>query len=107
MKTKKGLIVLGAFALVATVALAGCSSTVSAKQQVSDAEVTASVKTRLAADPDVAALNIDVDTLEGTVTLSGRVSNDKERREAVEVARGTEHVRKVVDNLKVGDNDPN
>lgn len=107
MRSQRNLIALGAFALVATIFMTGCMSTVSAKRQIADGEITASVKTRLAADPDVAAFNIDVDTLEGTVTLSGRVATDKERKEALEVARGTEHVRKVVDNLKVGDNNPN
>jgi hyperosmotically inducible periplasmic protein len=103
MRNQKHLIVMGLVALVATFVLAGCSTTVSADRQIADSEITASVKTRLAADPDVAAINIDVDTLEGTVTLSGRVKTDKERQEALEIARGTEHVRKVVDNLKVGD----
>jgi osmotically-inducible protein OsmY len=97
---------MGIFALVATVVLTGCMSTVGAKRQMKDSEITASVKTRLAADPDVAAINIDVDTLEGTVTLSGRVASDKERQEALDLARGTEGVRKVVDNLKVGDHNP-
>ena len=107
MRNQKSLIALGGFALVATIFMTGCMSTVGAKQQVRDSEITASVKTRLAADPDVAARNIDVDTLEGTVTLSGRVESEKERKEALDLARGTEHVRKVVDNLKVGDHSSN
>jgi len=107
MRNQKTLIALGVFALVATIALAGCSTTVGAKRQLKDSEITAAVKTRLAADPDVAAIDIDVDTLEGTVTLNGRVKTDKERMEALEVARGTEGARKVVDNLKVGDHNPN
>jgi hyperosmotically inducible protein len=107
MRNQKSWIALGIFALVATVVLTGCMSTVGAKRQLKDSEVTAAVKTRLAADPDVAAINIDVDTLEGTVTLNGRVKTDKERLEALEVARGTNGARKVVDNLKVGDHNPN
>lgn len=107
MRSQKSLIALGVFALVATIGLAACSTTVGAKRQLKDSEVTAAVKTRLAADPDVAAIDIDVDTLEGTVTLNGRVKTDKERMEALEVARGTEGARKVVDNLKVGDHDSN
>jgi osmotically-inducible protein OsmY len=107
MRNHKSWIALGIFALVATIALAGCSTTVGVKRQLKDSEVTAAVKTRLAANPDVAAVDIDVDTLEGTVTLSGRVKTDKERMEALEVARGTDGARKVVDNLKVGDHTPN
>jgi osmotically-inducible protein OsmY len=103
MRTQKSLIALGVLALLATIALTACSTTVKPGRQVADSEITASVKTRLAANPDVAAIDIDVDTLEGVVTLSGRVKTDKERLEALEVARGTEGVRRVTDNLKVGD----
>src|SRR5688500_12410398 len=38
-----------------------------------DAGVTAAVKTRLLADPDVAGLRIDVDTTDKVVTLTGNV----------------------------------
>ena len=103
MRNQKSLIALGILALVATIALAACSTTVGTGRQLKDSEITALVKTRLVANPDVAAIDIDVDTLEGTVTLSGRVKTDKERMEALEVARGTEGVKRVTDNLKVGD----
>lgn len=93
------------FALVAIllVGLAACMSTVSKHQQISDAELTAAVKTRLTANPDVAARNIDVDTLEGVVTLSGRVASMKEKQEAEEVTRNTQGVKKCVNRLEVGD----
>ena len=46
---------------------------------VDDAVVTARVKARLAADPEVAALRIDVDTVAGVVTLNGQVASEAAR----------------------------
>jgi osmotically-inducible protein OsmY len=60
------------------------------------------VKSKLAADPEVSALDVSVQTEEGVVTLTGRVHDDEQRREAVRLARDTEGVRRVVDEIKVG-----
>jgi osmotically-inducible protein OsmY len=67
-----------------------------------DAAIGAKVKAKLAADPEVAAIHIDVDTLDHVVTLSGRVASIAVRDEAEKLARGTEGVRSVVNNLVVG-----
>lgn len=67
-----------------------------------DAALTASVKTKLLADTDVAGLKINVDTKNNIVTLTGTVSTAAEKKKAVQIARGTEGVKSVVDNLKVG-----
>lgn len=66
-----------------------------------DAGVTAKVKARLMADPEVNAFHIDVDTLEGRVTLSGKVTNEEQKAEAEKLARRTEGVREVVNRLQV------
>lgn len=68
-----------------------------------DAALTAQVKAKLAADPEVAAVHIDVDTLDRVVTLSGRVASAAVRDEAEKLARGTDGVRAVVNNLVVGE----
>jgi hyperosmotically inducible periplasmic protein len=67
-----------------------------------DAEITASVKARLAADPDVNPFTIDVDTVDGRVTLNGTVRTDYQRQEAEDLARRTEGVVEVVNLLVVG-----
>lgn len=64
-----------------------------------DAAITAKVKAKLAADPEVAAVHIDVDTLDHVVTLSGQVASSAVRDEADKLTRGTEGVRAVVNNL--------
>jgi len=70
--------------------------------RLEDAALAARVKARLIADPEVNPFQIDVDALDGVVTLGGMVESDHERREAEELARRTEGVREVVSNLEVG-----
>jgi hyperosmotically inducible protein len=78
---------------LATLMIVGCSS--------SDPGITTAVKTKLAADDVVKAYRIDVDTTEGVVTLSGAVDTPAARERAVQLARNTEGVANVVDNLTV------
>lgn len=66
-----------------------------------DAGITAAVKTKMLADPTVAGLKIDVDTTEGVVTLKGSVSSAAEKKRAVEIAKETEGVKSVKDDLKI------
>ena len=50
---------------------------------------------------DEVEMEAEVDTVDGTVTLTGEVESEEDRADAVEVARETEGVRDVVDNLQV------
>ena len=70
-------------------------------QATGDAALTAAVKTKLLADRSVSGLKIDVDTRDGVVTLTGTVNNATEKSEAVRIARSTDGVKTVRDNLKV------
>lgn len=63
--------------------------------------ITAKVKSRLLADSMVKGFNIDVDTLEREVTLTGIVRTDKEAQRVIELARGVRGVVKVKNNIKV------
>lgn len=67
----------------------------------SDVGITTSVKTRLAADELVKARNINVDTKDRVVTLTGNVGSQSEEAKALEIARGTGGVVDVVDNISV------
>ena len=71
-------------------------------QRVSDAAITAKVKTALLAESGVPGTAINVDTAGGNVTLRGRVDNQRQVERAVQVARGVEGVREVVNQLTVG-----
>jgi hyperosmotically inducible periplasmic protein len=66
-----------------------------AADTTTDAGITSAVKTRLLADKTVGGLKIDVDTRDGVVTLSGRVSSAAERAEAARLAGATKGVKSV------------
>lgn len=65
----------------------------------SDAATTAKVKARLMAEPGIDSLQIDVDTSNGRVTLSGEVDTPQHKARAKELAGSVEGVTGVVDRL--------
>jgi hyperosmotically inducible periplasmic protein len=67
-----------------------------------EAGLTGKIKAKMALDDRVKALAIDVTTVGSTVTLSGRVGSAAERDRAVALARETDGVTRVVDNLQIG-----
>jgi hyperosmotically inducible periplasmic protein len=69
----------------------------------SDAGITTSVKSKLAADDTVKAYEIDVDTSNRVVTLTGEVETSAAKEQAIKLARDTEGVRNVIDRLQVGE----
>ena len=81
--------------------VAAVSVTVAVACSQSDPGITTAVKSRLAADDTVKAYQIDVDTRDRVVTLSGTVENTAQKDQAVMLARQTEGVRDVVDQITV------
>jgi hyperosmotically inducible periplasmic protein len=69
---------------------------------LSDAAITSEVKTKFLAEPGVSGLNINVDTNNGVVTLSGMVKSKAESQKAMTIARNSKGVKRVVNNLKIG-----
>jgi hypothetical protein len=72
-----------------------------ARRALNDGSITAKIKAKMALDDTVKALDIDVDTVGTTVTLSGIVQSDAQKRKALQLARETEGVKQVVDQLQV------
>ena len=68
---------------------------------LTDAEITTAVKTKLLADKLVSGLNINVDTSNGVVTLTGPVHSTAERKQAVKLASHTSGVKHVISKLTV------
>lgn len=68
---------------------------------VDDATTTAAVKTRLIGNANTKGLQIDVDTANDVVTLSGRVESSAEKDLAEQLARGAKDVSEVRNNLVV------
>jgi osmotically-inducible protein OsmY len=66
-----------------------------------DTAITAKVKAAILAEPGLKSLQINVDTKDATVTLTGNVDSDMLRDRAKQIAMSTEGVRNVVDNLSI------
>ena len=66
---------------------------------VDDSVITGKVKAALVADPTTKAHQIDVDTYQGTVQLSGFVDNAEARARAAEIARDVDGVKDVKNSL--------
>jgi len=79
--------------------LAAAIMTVACAQ--TDAGITTNVKTKLAADDTVKAYQVDVDTRNGVVTLSGAVETAVAKDQAIRIARETDGVRDVIDQIRV------
>ena len=88
--------------LVLVAFVAGCKTTSSPGRQVDDAAIKTAVKAKLAADVKLSTLtNIDVNSTNGIVTLSGQVRDESDRVAAVAVARSVDGVVRVNNELQV------
>jgi len=85
--------VLGTAALIV-----GCSQ--------SDSGITSTIKSKLVADDVVKARDIDVDTRDRVVTLTGTVQSPIEESRAIEIARDTKGVADVIDKMAVASGEP-
>ncbi|WNM61322.1 BON domain-containing protein [Candidatus Nitrospira neomarina] len=71
---------------------------------VDDAMITSSVKSALIADDLIDAFEVEVDTHRSTVMLSGFVETQNQIDRAVEIAKKTDGVQKVVNKLAIKPN---
>jgi len=96
---------LAALAISLTLlAVSGCA--VSRGQEsvgayVDDTGITTMVKSRFFEDKDVAGSSIGVETLNGTVMLSGFAKNSLERNKAEVIARGVKGVKSVKNEIAI------
>ncbi|MBO0861172.1 MAG: BON domain-containing protein [Chloracidobacterium sp.] len=91
--TRIALIVLGALLAMAS---ANCE-----RRSVTDAAITAAVKSKLAAPDDNGQSDVNVDTRGGVVTLTGAVETQAEKERAERVAGNAEGVTRVINNIMV------
>lgn len=84
-------------------AASACSGRQPADMQITDASITAKVKSKIVADPSVNPFEIDVDTTDRVVRLSGTVETDEDRRRAAEIAMNTRGVTAVENEIELGD----
>jgi len=97
-------IILASIITIASLAGAGCAVSdgqSSVGQYVDDTAITTRVKARFAEDKSVSAMRIQVETLNGTVQLSGFATSQTEKDNAAALARGVSDVKKVANNIVV------
>lgn len=68
---------------------------------VDDATITTQVKARFAEDPKVSAMAIQVETLKGTVQLSGFAKSSSERSSAETITKSVPGVKRVINDITV------
>jgi hyperosmotically inducible protein len=68
---------------------------------LSDSALTAKIKSKMALDDTVRARTVDVSTTDHIVTVSGTVRSQTEHDRAVQLARETSGVTRVIDHLTV------
>jgi Predicted periplasmic or secreted lipoprotein len=92
-----------AAAAITVVTATGCA--VARNQQtaglIDDAGITTAVKAKMAEDKTVAATSISVETLNGTVQLSGFAKSQAEKNQAEAIARSTKNVKEVRNSIVV------
>jgi hyperosmotically inducible protein len=83
--------------------LAACvaAATTAAPADTSDAWITTKAKIALLTSEDVGGLDVDVDTVDGKVTLHGKVASAAEKARAEEVTRRIDGVKEVTNLLQV------
>lgn len=70
-------------------------------EYLDDTAITARVKTALAADPDVKATDVQVETFRGTVQLSGFVESPVSVTRAAQLARDVPGVKEVRNSIVI------
>ncbi len=92
------------FATFLVLALVACAPTAKREgtgEYIDDAVITTKVKAALAADPDVKATEVKVETFKGMVQLSGFVASPASIQKAIDLARGVNGVRGVRNDMVV------
>jgi osmotically-inducible protein OsmY len=86
---------------VATTGAAGGNTGRTLGEKIDDARITSTIQSKYFLDDLVKGRRINVDTRQGVVTLRGDVGNESERAQALLLARNTDGVQRVEDNLTV------
>ncbi|HEX6362059.1 MAG TPA: BON domain-containing protein [Albitalea sp.] len=90
----------GLLSSVLVLGTVGCANT-TVGQKIDDTTITTKVKTALLADPDVKGLQVNVDTVDGQVQLSGFVDSAAQARRAVDIASRVDGVKRVENKMSV------
>jgi hyperosmotically inducible periplasmic protein len=95
------LAILTGITVIGTTGCAVMRGQTDAATYVDDRAITTAVKAKLIEDKTTGGLSINVDTLNGTVALSGFAKSQLEKDQAGRIAASTRGVREVRNNLIV------
>lgn len=108
MNNLKTLLLVGALAIAPAAAFAeGAAKDTSATQKseagqyVTDAAITAKVKTALIAEKNLKSLDVNVETQNGVVQLSGFVVSSAQVDQAEDIAKRVKGVKEVKNDLRL------
>lgn len=87
--------------LMGLIGCAGTKSQDSTGEYIDDASITAKVKLGMAADKEVSALNIRVETTKGIVHLTGSADSIYEANKATEIAWNVPGVKSVTNDIRI------
>ena len=93
--------VLTAVVVVTLAASVGCATTRTPRRQLADKNISTKVANKFLRDPEIDRYRIDIDTINGIVTLRGHVDSDDEREEAERLARRITGVVRVENKLEI------
>lgn|SRR5699024_9521138 len=94
----------GLIALIMLVVFSACAGTETRRSTgayLDDKTISTRVNTALATDPIAKATQVQVQTYEGVVQLSGFVDSEENKQRSEELARSIEGVREVQNNIVV------
>jgi hyperosmotically inducible periplasmic protein len=100
---KKSIAILAVMSVL-SLGLQGCNvvrGQSTAGQFVDDVGITTSIKTELLDSKKVDGLDVNVDSVNGNVTLRGWASNTTEKANATRIARSVKGVKSVDNQLKI------
>ena len=100
MKTRSSLLAAAIFGAALSV---GCTNLgeKSAGATIDDATITTKVKAKFVEDKNVSAMNIKVNTYQGTVQLSGFAKSAEEAERAAQIARSVGGVKMVKNDIRL------
>lgn len=101
---KKNVLSLMITGVIAATSVVGCAVTreqSTVGEYVDDATITTQVKAKFANDPTVSAMSISVETLRGTVQLSGFAKSAAERSQAEALASRVKGVKAIKNNIVI------
>lgn len=83
--------------------LSGCQAVTGETlgQNIDDTTITTTVKSKLAVDKASSLTRVGVDTIRGTVHLTGVVDSQATKNKAAEIAQSVDGVKNVVNNLQI------